>query len=230
MASITRLTAQIRIAACWYNGGYRLFNNTSALYKVFNARFFPSDIFDGSPVTDTLQKVDLSNLFGYRLNASFNLTLPKDTSGLFRDLFNQTSGGYNRTVFSDICNADETGSTALALVNAPNIDDYFNGTVVSGLVGGDVLVTDYVGATKTATLASARTWSLADAVTFSIRPNYKTLLAVSTDTDAANFVYYNILSRTYAVNREKTLNRQEVGLTLSSVDPYAEIPDSFEIL
>jgi hypothetical protein len=228
---MNKQVSEIRMAPAFYNGGFRLFDNTSALYPVFDLDADSEDIFEGSDVTTALSKFEFSNLLGNRLMLNFSLELPQDASSIYRTLFNKTSGYYNRQIFATTTNGAGTGITTLVLNSgAPNIDDYFNGTIVKGLTGGSVLITDYVGSTRTATLASSRSWTSALAVTFEIQPNIKTILAVSTDSDANNFVYYNIKRKTYGFSKKSTISTQKVGLSLSSVLMYEAIPESFAVL
>ena len=180
MSTISIQETQIRIAPAFYNGDFRLFDNTSALYSVGNVFARPDDIFEGSALTSTVSKFDFSNLLGYRLLVDFDLEVPYDASGTWFSLFNKTSGSYNRTVFSDgIASATGSGTT-IQFAGTPLVDDWLNGTIVKGLTGGDVLITDYVGATRTATLESSRSWVNPTLVTFELQRNIKTLLAVAT--------------------------------------------------
>ena len=109
MSTISIQETQIRIAPAFYNGDFRLFDNTSALYSVGNVFARPDDIFEGSALTSTVSKFDFSNLLGYRLLVDFDLEVPYDASGTWFSLFNKTSGSYNRTIFSDSI-ASATGS------------------------------------------------------------------------------------------------------------------------
>jgi hypothetical protein len=123
-----------------------------------------------------------------------------------------------------------TGITAHVLTSgAPATDDYFNGMRISGLTGGDVVITDYVGSTRTATLASARTWTNALALTVKVTPSLPIVIGVSMDDTTGNILYYNLIGGAYGIDRQMTLGRQRVSMNLEGVMDVQNIDDSFRI-
>jgi hypothetical protein len=132
--------------------------------------------------------------------------------------------------FAVTTNGTGTGSTALILTSgAPAVDDYFNGMIVSGLTGGDVMIIDYDGSTLTATLASARTWTNALALTVKVMPNLPIVLGVSMDDTDGNIIYYNLQGGMYGIDRQFTLGRQKISIELRGVNDAQTISDSFRI-
>ena len=231
MSTISKQVSQSRLAHGFYNGDFRYFDNaTGANFDVFNLDCKAKEIFEGSKVTTALNKFEFSNFLGFRLFVDFTLELPKDTSGTWRDFFDELGSLVNRTVETGTANGGSAGSTTLVInAGVSSVDDWFNGLLVSGLTGGDVVITDYVGGTLTATLAASRTWSNSDALTFKIQPNFKTLIAFSPDTETANMLFYNVVGIEYGFNRDLTINKNMISLSLSSVELQDTLPDSFTI-
>jgi hypothetical protein len=232
MSTISRQETAIRLVHAFYNGGFRTFDNgTGADFNVYNADFKAIPIFEGSAVTTSVNKFEFSNFLGYRLQANFTLELPEDPSSVYRNFFDVFGSMVNRTVETGTANGAGAAVTALVINSGVSaVNDWFNGVLVSGLTGGDVVITDYVGGTLTATLASARTWSNGAALTFKIQPNFKTLVGMATDNDSANLIYYNISDVSYGITREFTINKNIISLSLSSVELQNTIPDSFTVI
>jgi hypothetical protein len=161
--------------------------------------------------------IDLDNTYG---TSATNL----------RALLNKLSGKYVQNFYAVTTSGTGTGSTTLVLTaGAPDVNDYFNGMRISGLTGGDVFITDYVGASRTATLASARDWTNALALTVKVLPNLPIVLGVSLDDDTANIIYYNLMGGAYGIARQLTVGSQRVSMELEGVLDVQDIDDSFRI-
>jgi hypothetical protein len=231
MSTIAKQVSQSRLAHGFYNGDFRYFDNgTGADFDVFNLDCKAVPIFEGSKVTTALNKFEFSNFLGYRLSAEFSLELPRDASGTWRTFFDSLGSLVNRTVETGTADGLSAGSTTLVINSGVSTtNDWFNGLLVSGLTGGDVVITDYVGGTLTATLAASRTWADNAPLTFKIQPNFKTLIAFSPDTATANMIFYNIQNVEYGINRDLTINKNIISLSLSSVELQNSVPDGFTI-
>jgi hypothetical protein len=215
-----------------YNGAYRAFENYPASFDAWNVNADNKpEWIEGSPVTTALSGYKRANRLSYRPTLSIDLNNTYGTSATnLRTLLNKLSGKYVQDFFAVTTDGTGTGSTTLVLTSgAPATDDYFNGMRVSGLTGGDVFITDYVGATRTATLASARDWTNALALTVKVLPNLPIVLGVSIDDDTANIIYYNIMGGVYGIERQLTVGSQRVSMGLEAVIDVQNIDDSFRI-
>jgi hypothetical protein len=230
MAYSTRQEKQILIGAYVYNGGYRAFKTYPVSIDVWNVRANAELEFMGSAVTQTLTGREYSNSEGYRLLLDFDVNNVYDSADqlAWRTLFGLFSNLSNRTFWTTTANGAGVASTSLILQSdAPTVNDYFNGMIVSNLSGGAVVITDYDGATRTATLASAKSWSNADAITIQARPNLPTLLGVAINNEAGDLIYYNIDGNGYGILREFTIGKQQIGIKARSFERTETIPESF---
>jgi len=231
MSTTTQVSA-IKMGVYAYNGAYRAFENYPASFDAWNVNADNKpEWIEGSPVTTALSGYKRANRLSYRPTLSIDLNNTYGTSATnLRTLLNKLSGKYVQDFFAVTTDGTGTGSTTLVLTSgAPATDDYFNGMRVSGLTGGDVFITDYVGATRTATLASARDWTNALALTVKVLPNLPIVLGVSIDDDTANIIYYNIMGGVYGIERQLTVGSQRVSMGLEAVIDVQNIDDSFRI-
>jgi len=231
MANSQRQETQVKIGLYIYNGGYRAFEGYPVSLEVWNITANAEmEFMDGQPVTQALDGYEYGNAEGYRLLVSFDLSNIYDSADqtAWRTLFGLLAGQYDRTVWTTTANGAGAGITSLVLQSdAPTTDDYFNNLYVTSLSGGDVKITDYTGASRTCTLASAKTWLSGDGITIKARPNFQTLIGLSVTDDAADIIYYNLDSNLFGILRELTIGRQVITVNLRSVDRSATIPESF---
>jgi len=215
-----------------YNGDYRAFEGYPISFDTWNinAENKPEWI-EGSPVTVALSGYKRANRLSYRPTLSIDLDNSYGTSATnLRTLLNKLSGKYVQDFYAVTTNGTGTGSTTLVLTSgAPSTDDYFNGMRISGLTGGDAVITDYVGATRTATLSASRTWTNALSLTVKVTPSLPIVLGVSLDDTTGNIIYYNITGGAYGIERQMTIGKQRVSMNLEGVMDTQNIDDSFRI-
>lgn len=235
--SITRQISVVNMIPAFYNGvGYFAFDGSVTsdyLFKAWNMTAEWTPEYYGSQTDIALSGRLRSNFRGYRLRVTLQLDNSTEASKI-RGLFNKFSAGYDRDFYALTTSGSATGGTSLTFTSgAPAVADYFNGAIISGLTGGDVVVTDY-SAARVATLASARTWTDALAVTAKIQPNFATLVLF--DIEGTSTVYSDsdlipcvVNTNGYGVSRESTINKQRISIELVSVELYKEIPDSYLI-
>jgi hypothetical protein len=231
MSTAKQVTA-VKMGVYAYNGAYRAFEGYPISFDTWNinAENKPEWV-EGSPVTVALSGYKRANRLSYRPTLSIDLDNSYGTSATnLRALLNKLSGKYVQDFYAVTTSGTGTGITALVLTSgAPDTDDYFNGMRISGLTGGDVVITDYVGATRTATLASARTWTNALALTVKVTPSLPIVLGVSLDDTTGNIIYYNIMGGAYGIERQMTIGRQRVSMNLEGVMDAQNIDDSFRL-
>jgi len=236
MSTTTQVEA-IKMGVYAYNGAYRAFEGYPISFDTWNvnADNRPEWI-EGSPVTTALSGYKRANRLSYRPTLSIDLDNTYGTSATnLRALLNKLSGKYVQNFYAVATDGAE-GSPSTTLVITSSLpstsasDDYFNGMRVSGLGGGgDVFITNYDGATRTATLASARTWTNALALTVKVLPNLPIVLGVSLDDTTANIIYYNLMGGAYGIARQLTVGSQRVSMELEGVLDVQDIDDSFRI-
>lgn len=231
MSTAKQVTA-VKMGVYAYNGAYRAFDGYPISFDTWNinAENKPEWV-EGSPVTVALSGYKRANRLSYRPTLSIDLDNSYGTSATnLMALLNKLSGKYVQDFYAVTTSGTGTGITALVLTSgAPDTDDYFNGMRISGLTGGDVVITDYVGATRTATLASARTWTNALALTVKVTPSLPIVLGVSLDDTTGNIIYYNIMGGAYGIERQMTIGRQRVSMNLEGVMDAQTIDDSFRL-
>jgi hypothetical protein len=231
MSTAKQVTA-VKMGVYAYNGAYRAFEGYPISFDTWNinAENKPEWV-EGSPVTAALSGYKRANRLSYRPTLSIDLDNSYGTSATnLRALLNKLSGKYVQDFYAVTTSGTGTGITALVLTSgAPDTDDYFNGMRISGLTGGDVVITDYVGSTRTATLASARTWTNALALTVKVTPSLPIVLGVSLDDTTGNIIYYNIMGGAYGIERQMTIGRQRVSMNLEGVMDAQNIDDSFRL-
>jgi hypothetical protein len=231
MSTAKQVTA-VKMGVYAYNGAYRAFEGYPISFDAWNinADNKPEWI-EGSPVTVALSGYKRANRLSYRPTLSIDLDNSYGTSATnLRTLLNKLSGKYVQDFFAVTTSGTGTGITALVFTSgAPATDDYFNGMRISGLTGGDVIITDYVGSTRTATLASARTWTNGNALTVKVTPSLPIVLGVSMDDTTGSILYYNLIGGAYGIDRQMTLGRQRVSMNLEGVMDVQNIDDSFRI-
>ena len=230
--STAKQVTQIKMGVYAYNGAYRAFQGYPASFSVWNIDGGGEpEWIEGSPVTKALSGYERANRLSYRPKLSIDLDNSFGTSATnLRTLFNKLSGKYVQDFYTVTTSASGTNSTALPLeVDDPDVDDYLNGMIVSGLTGGDVMIVDYVASTRIATLASPRSWANELALTVKVMPNLPIVLGVSMDDDTANIIYYNLQGGMYGIDRQFTLGRQKISIELRGVNDAQTISDSFRI-
>jgi hypothetical protein len=231
MSTAKQVTA-VKMGVYAYNGAYRAFEGYPISFDTWNinAENKPEWV-EGSPVTVALSGYKRANRLSYRPTLSIDLDNSYGTSATnLRTLLNKLSGKYVQDFFAVTTSGTGTGITALVLTSgAPATDDYFNGMRISGLTGGDVIITDYVGTTRTATLASARTWTNALALTVKVTPSLPIVLGVSLDDTTGNIIYYNLMGGAYGIERQMTIGKQRVSMNLEGVMDAQNIDESFRI-
>jgi hypothetical protein len=234
MSTAKQVTA-VKMGVYAYNGAYRAFEGYPLSFDTWNinAENKPEWV-EGSPVTVALSGYKRANRLSYRPTLSIDLDNSYGTSATnLRALLNKLSGKYVQDFFAVTTSGTGTGSTSLVITSALPAtgasDDYFNGMRISGLTGGDVIISNYDGATQTATLASARTWTNALALTVKVTPSLPIVLGVSLDDTTANIIYYNIMGGAYGIERQMTIGRQRVSMNLEGVMDAQTIDDSFRL-
>jgi hypothetical protein len=235
--SITRQISFVNLIPAIQNeAGYFSFEgtaNSDFLYKAWNLTAEWTPEFFGAPTDIALSGRLRSNFRGYRLRVTLQLDNSTESSKL-RTLFNYLSGGFDRTFYALTTSGTGSTSTSLQFTSgAPAVADYFNGLVISGLTGGDVVVTDYTSG-RLATLAAGRDWTNALAVTAKAQPNVPTRIlfdieGTSTTYTDSDLIPCVVTANNYGVSRQSTIHQQRIGLELTSVELYKDIPDSYLI-
>jgi hypothetical protein len=222
----------------FYNGvGYFAFEGSATsdyLFKAWNLTAEWTPEYYGGQVDQALSGRLRSNFRGYRLKLTLQLDNSTEADKI-RTFFNLMSAGYDRTFYSVVTSGSAgSPSTSLTLSSAaPAVSGYFTGLLLSGLTGGDTLITNYT-AGRVATISPARTWNGGVTITAKVQPNFSTLVlfdiegtsSTYTDTDLIPCV---VLANNYGVSRQSTIQQQRVGIELQSVELYKEIPDSYRI-
>lgn len=233
MAYTQRQETAVKIGAYIYNGGYRAFEGYPVSLDVWNLDCQAQMEFqNGTAFVAALSGFEYSNAEGYRLLAGFDLANIYDLTDqqAWQTLFNLLASQEDRTFWTTTANGAGTGSTSLVLQSdAPTTNDYFNGLFVTDLAGGEVRITDYDGASRTATLASAKTWLNGASITIKAKPNFPTLIGLAVTDDTADLQYYNIESNAFGAIRELTINRQVLNVRLRSVERLNSVPNSFVV-
>jgi hypothetical protein len=234
--STTKQVKAIKMGAYAYNGAYRAFEGYPASFDTWNIRANNNpEWIEGSPVTMALSGYKRSNRLSYRPTLSIDLDNSLGTPATnLRTLLNKLSGKYVQDFYTGTTSGAEASpsSTLVITTDLPDtsaFNDYFNGMRISGLTGGDVFITDYVGSTRTATLSATRTWADAAAVTVKVLPNLPIVLGVSMDNTDGNIIYYNLTSGLYGIDRQMTVGRQVINFDLEGVTDVKVIDDSFRI-
>jgi len=234
MANSNRQELNVKIGAYIYNGGYRAFEGYPVSLEVWNVDARAEmEFMDGQAVTQALDGFEYSNLEGYRLLVSMDVNNINDSTdqATWKTLFNLLPSQFDRTFWTTTANGAGTGTASLVLQSdAPTTNDYYNGAVVTDLAGGEVVITDYDGASRTATLASAKTWLNGATITIKVRPNFATLLGVAVNDESADINYYAVEGNVFGILREFTIGRQQISIRLRSVERQATVPESFNIV
>jgi len=231
----TKQEQSVKIGVYLYNGGFREFEGYPIDLECWNLQARGEvEFMGGKTVATALDGYEYSNADGYRLYVSMTLdSLYKLTEKLsWKSIFNLLSGQYDKTFATLVTNGTGTGATSLIFTSAASsVDDFYNGLQVSaGLTAGNsVIITDYVGATRTATLQSVATWSNAVNLTITAQPNLQRVIGLSLTGETADILYYNVDGNLLGVNRDFTVNNQILNLKLRSVDRYSELPQSYVI-
>lgn len=235
--SIARQISYVNMIPAFKNeAGYFSFEgsaNSDFLYKAWNitAEWVPE--FYGSPTDLALSGRLRSNFRGYRLKVTLQLDNSTESSKI-RTLFNYLSAGYDRTVYTGVTSGSGTAGTAVTLTSAaPATADYFNGLIVSGLTGGDVLVSDY-SAARVLTIASARDWTDALSLTFKAQPNLPTVILFDIEGTSATYTDADLIpcvvvANNYGLIRQSTIHQQRISIELNSIELYQNIPDTYLI-
>lgn len=231
MSTSKQVTA-IQIGVYAYNGGYRAFQGYPASFDAWNVDGSNApEWVEGEPYVRALSGYERSGRMSWRPTLTIDLDNTFGTNATnIRTLLGKVSGKYVQDFYGVVTIGTGTGITALVLSSAaPAVDDYFNGMRISGLTGGDVLITDYDGSTRTATLAAARTWTNALALTVKVLPSLPIVVGVSLDSNTANILYYNLSDGGFGIARQMTIGRQTVRMELRGVNDAQAIDDSFRI-
>jgi hypothetical protein len=237
MSTAKQVTA-VKMGVYAYNGSYRAFEGYPISFDTWNinAENKPEWV-EGSPVTVALSGYKRANRLSYRPTLSIDLDNSYGTSATnLRTLLNKLSGKYVQDFYAVTTSGTSGGSPSTTLVITSALpatgasDDYFNGMRISGLGGGgDVIISNYDGATRTATLASARTWTNGNALTVKVTPTLPIVLGVSLDDTTGNIIYYNIMGGAYGIERQMTIGKQRVSMNLEGVMDAQTIDDSFRL-
>jgi hypothetical protein len=233
MAYSQRQEQTVKIGAYIYNGGYRAFSGYPVEIELWNVDAKANIEFtNGKAVTSALDGFEYSNQEGYRLsvNADVNNLYDLTDQGVWRSLFQLFAGEYDKTFATVVTNGTGSGITTLVLTNAASdVDDFYNGLQISaGLSSGNgVIITDYVGASRTATLSAVATWSNGVNLTITAQPNIQRVIGLSITNETADIIYYNLNGNAFGLLREFTMGKSVINFSLRSVERYSTIPDSY---
>jgi len=232
MAYTAKQEDSVKIGLFWYNGAYRAFEAYPLTsLEVWNLKADAvMEFLNGQPFTEALSGFIYSNAESYRLMVEFDVNnQPNLVQTLsWQSIFNQLVTTVQRPVWATTANGAGTSVTSLVLASdAPTVDDYFNGAVITSLAGGDVIITDYVGSTRTCTLASAKTWLNGATITIQINPNFPTIIGLAISDNTSDVQYYNLESNLLGMIREFTIGRQMISVKLKSVERVNTIDESF---
>jgi hypothetical protein len=235
MAYQTKQEANVKIGVYLYNGGYRPFTGYPISLECWNLSARPDlEFMGGKDVAQALDGFEYGNGEGYRLIVSATVdnlySLSEKTS--WRSIFELLAGSYDKTFGTVVTSGTGSSITSLVLSGAASAtNDYYNGLEISaGLSAGNgVIITDYDGATKTATLSGNASWSNGVTLTLTAQPNLQRFIGLSLTGEDADILYYNVSGNLFGMVREFTINKQLINIGLRSVTRYSTIPDSFII-
>jgi hypothetical protein len=229
----TKQEQSVKIGVYLYNGGFRAFEGYPIDLECWNLQARSEiEFMGGKTIATALDGYEYSNADGYRLYVSATLdSLYKLTEKLsWKSIFNLLSGQYDKTFATLVTSGTGSSDPIITFTSAASaVDDFYNGLQISaGLSSGNgVIITDYVGATRQATLQSTASWSNGVNLTITAQPNLQRVIGLSLTGETADILYYNIDGNALGVNRDFTIGNQILNMKFRSVDRYSEIPQSF---
>jgi hypothetical protein len=228
--STSKQVSTVKMGVYIYNGGYRAFSGYPVSLPVWNVNFQDKADFLTSPVTRSLNGFERGNPMGWRTKVDVFLDNSTSTnSSTIRALMSLMSSQYARTFFTT-----EVGTVAgdtIVIADGVQTDDYYNGLIaVNDTLTESIRITDYDGASRVATLASTPAWVAGNDMRVVARSNYPTVLGVSLDDTDANVVYCNLLDGSYGIERQLTVGKQVIQLSLTEVERKQNIDDKLRIL
>ena len=223
---------EIQMGAFIFNGApgnqvaFREFQGYPVLFEVWNVDFMYQSDFLGGAVTSALTGYNRGNPMGHRPQCRINLrnTLPSESEAI-RSLLNLFSSRYDRIFWNFSGGISSVSGTSATLPSAaPNVSNFFVGTVLRNHTLGQERVIIAYSSSRIATLdSSVSGWSSGHNYRVMVRPNFPTILGVSTDDTSGNISFYNIDSSTFGINRELTVGNQIIQLNLTGVYSEQEI-------
>jgi hypothetical protein len=230
MAYSQRQELLAKIGAYVYNGGYRAFTGYPIDLELWNCRAEANiEYTNGRAVTPALDGFEYSNQEGYRLvvSADVNNLYDLTDQSAWRSLFQLFAGEYDKTFATVITSGTGAGVSDLVLTSAASsVNDFYNGMQVTGLADTRI-ITDYDGATRTATLSATSSWSNGITLTITAQPNLQRVIGLSLTGETGDIIYYNLDGNAFGLLREFTIGKSLISLRLRSVERYATIPDSY---
>lgn len=214
-----------------YNGAFRQWPGYPVALKIVDVNFRNELEF----TTDQSHRrayngFEKGNPSAWRLIADFSFdNWNRSTSSGLRQILQEHASAFERIFFQST--AGTLGSTTVVITGGVQTDDYYNGLTLYNQTRGEIrIVTDYLGATRTASLdANTAGWSSGDTIYLLIRPNMPTYFGISIDDNTANMVHCNLVGSSYGIIRQQLIGKQEIEAQFRSVLPMQFIPDSLRI-
>jgi hypothetical protein len=228
--STIKQVSTVKMGVYIYNGGYRAFSGYPVSLPVWNVNFQDKADFLTSPVTRSLNGFERGNPMGWRTKVDVFLDNSMSAnSSTIRALMSLMSSQYARTFFTTTVGT-VTGNT-IVITNGVQTNNFYNGLIaVNDTLGQSIQIVSYVGSSRVATLASAPTgWVAGNNMRVVARSNYPTVLGVSLDNTDANVVYCNLLDGSFGIERQLTVGKQVIQLSLTEVERKQNIDDKLRI-
>lgn len=234
--STSKQVSTVKIGVYIYNGGYRAFSGYPVSLPVWNVNFQDKADFLTSPVTRSLNGFERGNPMGWRTKVDVFLDNSTSThSSTIRALMSLMSSQYARTFFTTTVGT-VTGNT-IVITNGVQTNDFYNGLIaVNDTLGQSIQIVSYVGSSRVATLASTPSWVAGNNMRVVARSNYPTVLGVSVDNTPVtpgvppdNMVYCNLLDGSFGIERQLTVGKQVIQLSLTEVERKQNIDDKLRI-
>ena len=222
---------EIQMGTYIFNGApgtttaFREFQGYPSLFNVWNVDFTYQSDFLGGSVTSALTGYNRGNPMGHRPQCRINLrnTLPSESEAI-RSMLNLFSSRYDRIFYNFGSISGVSGTTATFPSAAPPVNNFFTGTVLRNHTLDQERVIIAYSSSRIATLdSSVSGWSAGHSYRVMVRPNFPTIMGVSTDDSTGNISFYNIDSSTFGINRELTVGNQIIQLNLTGVYSEREI-------
>jgi hypothetical protein len=205
------------------------------LFDVWNINFEERTDFLGSPNTQTLAGYERGNPMGYRTFCTIDLnnSLPSKSSGILT-LLNLFTSQYNRSFFTttiDSVSGTDVTPPVVTIVGGVATTDYYTGLIVRNTSRGDQTRTiiSYTSG-GVATLDSPFSgWANDDNIVVEVPPSIPTVMGVTADSTNSNYMFFNLDSSIFGINRQLTVGNQVISIDLRGLFRKTFMADNMRI-
>lgn len=227
---VTKQTTQIYMGAYIRTGStYKPFSGYPILFDVWNSEITEEADFLGGSVTQALSGYERGNPMGFRSVARIDLnnSRPASSSAILT-LLNLFASQYKRIFYSNTLGT--TTSTTVVLSGAVTTNNYYKGLLVfNSTLNQTRTITDYDGATRVATLSSPVSWSSGNSFQVIVPVSIPTIMGITVDATNNNYLYFNLESSVFGVQRQLTIGDQLISINLRGVERKQVMADNVRI-